>query len=168
MKERGVVLSGNAIAVYRATPVVICSPEVAVCPVFSPYAATNTTTTTKTTIFFLRVSDCMFSTTTTTANNALLLTQLPRQPSQNRNHFCTVPPPPPPTPPTPRSACASQIKEEDGDVAGAAEVLQEVHVETYGALTKKEKADFILEQVGLRVPTTRSRCCRRVSFKMWR
>lgn len=32
-------------------------------------------------------------------------------------------------------------------MAGAAEVLQEVHVETYGALTKKEKADFILEQV---------------------
>lgn len=45
---------------------------------------------------------------------------------------------------TPRG---DQIKEEDGDVAGAAEVLQEVHVETYGALTKKEKADFILEQV---------------------
>lgn len=43
--------------------------------------------------------------------------------------------------------CLHQIKEEDGDVAGAAEVLQEVHVETYGALTKKEKADFILEQV---------------------
>lgn len=42
----------------------------------------------------------------------------------------------------------NQIKEEDGDVAGAAEVLQEVHVETYGALTKEEKADFILEQVG--------------------
>lgn len=32
-------------------------------------------------------------------------------------------------------------------MAGAAEVLQEVHVETYGALNKKEKADFILEQV---------------------
>lgn len=32
-------------------------------------------------------------------------------------------------------------------MAGAAEVLQEVHVETYGALTKMEKADFILEQV---------------------
>lgn len=44
-------------------------------------------------------------------------------------------------------ASLHQIKEEDGDVAGAAEVLQEVHVETYGALTKKEKADFILEQV---------------------
>lgn len=41
-----------------------------------------------------------------------------------------------------------QIKEKDGDVAGAAEVLQEVHVETYGALNKMEKADFILEQVG--------------------
>lgn len=43
----------------------------------------------------------------------------------------------------------AKIKEEDGDVAGAAEVLQEVHVETYGALTKKEKADFILEQIRL-------------------
>ena len=35
-------------------------------------------------------------------------------------------------------------------MAGAAEVLQEVHVETYGALTKTEKADFILEQVSSR------------------
>ncbi|CAN0314669.1 unnamed protein product, partial [Laminaria digitata] len=43
----------------------------------------------------------------------------------------------------------AKIKEEDGDVAGAADVLQEVHVETYGALTKKEKADFILEQIRL-------------------
>ncbi|CAM9289227.1 unnamed protein product [Scytosiphon promiscuus] len=43
----------------------------------------------------------------------------------------------------------AEIKEADGDVAGAAEVLQEVHVETYGALTKKEKADFILEQIRL-------------------
>lgn len=47
----------------------------------------------------------------------------------------------------PKPQTLIQIKEEDGDVAGAAEVLQEVHVETYGALTKKEKADFILEQV---------------------
>lgn len=43
----------------------------------------------------------------------------------------------------------AKIKEADGDVAGAADVLQEVHVETYGALTKKEKADFILEQIRL-------------------
>lgn len=43
----------------------------------------------------------------------------------------------------------AKVKEEDGDVAGAAEVLQEVHVETYGALNKMEKADFILEQIRL-------------------
>lgn len=43
----------------------------------------------------------------------------------------------------------SQIKEKNGDVAGAADVLQEVHVETYGAMTKLEKCEFILEQVRL-------------------
>eukprot|EP00978_Attheya_sp_CCMP212_P005168 scaffold11448_cov44-Attheya_sp.AAC.4 len=41
------------------------------------------------------------------------------------------------------------IKEEDGDVAGAAEVLQDVHVETYGSLSKREKVEFILEQMRL-------------------
>ncbi|CAM9284286.1 unnamed protein product [Chrysoparadoxa australica] len=43
----------------------------------------------------------------------------------------------------------ADIKEKDGDINGATEVMQEVHVETYGALDKKEKADFILEQVRL-------------------
>ncbi|CAM9128460.1 unnamed protein product [Choristocarpus tenellus] len=43
----------------------------------------------------------------------------------------------------------AQFKEEEGDVAGAADVMQEVHVETYGALDKREKADFILEQIRL-------------------
>lgn len=55
----------------------------------------------------------------------------------------------------PKNGTRPQIKEDDGDVAGAAEVLQEVHVETYGALTKKEKADFILEQVGAAENTSR-------------
>jgi len=41
------------------------------------------------------------------------------------------------------------IKEQGGDVAGAADVLQEVHVETYGSLSKKEKVEFILEQMRL-------------------
>mmetsp|Transcript_88811 Transcript_88811/g.248577 ORF Transcript_88811/g.248577 Transcript_88811/m.248577 type:complete len:457 (+) Transcript_88811:75-1445(+) len=41
------------------------------------------------------------------------------------------------------------IKEEEGDIAGAADVLQEVHVETYGSLSKKEKVEFILEQMRL-------------------
>eukprot|EP00936_MAST-01D_sp_MAST-1D-sp1_P000153 g153.t1 len=41
------------------------------------------------------------------------------------------------------------MKEAAGDVAGAATIMQEVHVETYGALTKMEKIEFILEQVRL-------------------
>lgn len=41
------------------------------------------------------------------------------------------------------------IKEQNGDLAGAADVLQEVHVETYGSLSKKEKVEFILEQMRL-------------------
>mmetsp|Transcript_3867 Transcript_3867/g.11177 ORF Transcript_3867/g.11177 Transcript_3867/m.11177 type:complete len:475 (+) Transcript_3867:428-1852(+) len=43
----------------------------------------------------------------------------------------------------------ADIKEEDGLVDEACDILQEVHVETYGALTKKEKAEFILEQIRL-------------------
>ena len=34
-------------------------------------------------------------------------------------------------------------------MAGAADVLQEVHVETYGSLSKREKVEFILEQMRL-------------------
>eukprot|EP00980_Cylindrotheca_fusiformis_P024251 scaffold11680_cov142-Cylindrotheca_fusiformis.AAC.9 len=41
------------------------------------------------------------------------------------------------------------IKEQEGDIAGAADVLQEVHVETYGSLSKREKVEFILEQMRL-------------------
>mmetsp|Transcript_46583 Transcript_46583/g.68838 ORF Transcript_46583/g.68838 Transcript_46583/m.68838 type:complete len:461 (+) Transcript_46583:106-1488(+) len=41
------------------------------------------------------------------------------------------------------------IKEEDGLIAEAADCLQEVHVETYGALSKREKVEFILEQMRL-------------------
>lgn len=43
----------------------------------------------------------------------------------------------------------SLLQEEGGDVAGAADVLQEVHVETYGSLSKREKIEFILEQLRL-------------------
>ncbi|OQR82158.1 26S proteasome non-ATPase regulatory subunit 12, partial [Thraustotheca clavata] len=43
----------------------------------------------------------------------------------------------------------SQIKEKNGLIAEAADILQEVHVETYGAMTKLEKVEFILEQVRL-------------------
>uniref|UniRef100_A0A7S2S703 PCI domain-containing protein n=1 Tax=Eucampia antarctica TaxID=49252 RepID=A0A7S2S703_9STRA len=41
------------------------------------------------------------------------------------------------------------IKEQDGDIPGASDVLQEVHVETYGSLSKREKIEFILEQMRL-------------------
>jgi 26S proteasome regulatory subunit N5 len=40
-------------------------------------------------------------------------------------------------------------QEQDGDISKAADVLQEVHVETYGSLSKKEKVEFILEQMRL-------------------
>jgi 26S proteasome regulatory subunit N5 len=43
----------------------------------------------------------------------------------------------------------AQIREEEGKVAEASEILQEVAVETYGSMEKREKADFILEQVRL-------------------
>jgi len=41
------------------------------------------------------------------------------------------------------------MKENSGDIDGAATVLQEVHVETYGSLSKKDKVEFILEQMRL-------------------
>jgi len=40
-------------------------------------------------------------------------------------------------------------KEAAGDLDGAADLLQEVAVETFGAMAKSEKIDFILEQVRL-------------------
>lgn len=43
----------------------------------------------------------------------------------------------------------AKMKEAAGDIAEAASIMQEVHVETYGALTKMEKIEFILEQVRL-------------------
>eukprot|EP00573_Skeletonema_grethae_P002340 CAMPEP_0201687736 /NCGR_PEP_ID=MMETSP0578-20130828/1659_1 /ASSEMBLY_ACC=CAM_ASM_000663 /TAXON_ID=267565 /ORGANISM="Skeletonema grethea, Strain CCMP 1804" /LENGTH=475 /DNA_ID=CAMNT_0048171911 /DNA_START=116 /DNA_END=1543 /DNA_ORIENTATION=+ len=41
------------------------------------------------------------------------------------------------------------IKESSGDIATAANVLQDVHVETYGSISKREKIEFILEQMRL-------------------
>jgi 26S proteasome regulatory subunit N5 len=43
----------------------------------------------------------------------------------------------------------AQIKESDGDITGAADVLQEEQVETYGAMDKREKYDYLLEQIRL-------------------
>jgi len=41
------------------------------------------------------------------------------------------------------------IKEEAGLVSEASDILQEVHVETYGSIAKREKIEFILEQMRL-------------------
>uniref|UniRef100_A0A4W3K9G4 26S proteasome non-ATPase regulatory subunit 12 n=1 Tax=Callorhinchus milii TaxID=7868 RepID=A0A4W3K9G4_CALMI len=41
------------------------------------------------------------------------------------------------------------IKEEAGEVKEAATILQELQVETYGSMEKKEKVEFILEQMRL-------------------
>jgi 26S proteasome regulatory subunit N5 len=40
-------------------------------------------------------------------------------------------------------------QEEEGDIATAADILQEVHVETYGSLSKRDKVEYILEQMRL-------------------
>jgi len=44
---------------------------------------------------------------------------------------------------------AAKLHEEAGDIHQAAAVLQEVHVETYGSLSKREKVEFLLEQMRL-------------------
>jgi hypothetical protein len=36
-----------------------------------------------------------------------------------------------------------------GDISGACDMIQDVHVETYGSLSKKEKAEYILQQIRL-------------------
>jgi len=41
------------------------------------------------------------------------------------------------------------IKEEENKIGEASDILQEVHVETYGSLAKREKVEFILEQMRL-------------------
>jgi 26S proteasome regulatory subunit N5 len=43
----------------------------------------------------------------------------------------------------------SKIYEGQGNIDDACDIIQDVHVETYGALTKKEKAMYILEQIRL-------------------
>lgn len=41
------------------------------------------------------------------------------------------------------------IKEDNGDLDGAATIMQEMQVETFGGMQRKEKFDFILEQIRL-------------------
>ncbi|MBN3299091.1 PSD12 ATPase, partial [Amia calva] len=43
----------------------------------------------------------------------------------------------------------ANIKEQSGEVKEAAAILQELQVETYGSMEKKEKVEFILEQMRL-------------------
>jgi 26S proteasome regulatory subunit N5 len=43
----------------------------------------------------------------------------------------------------------SRIKEEQGDVNTASELLHELQVETFGSMDRREKVDFILEQMRL-------------------
>jgi len=45
------------------------------------------------------------------------------------------------------------IREGEGKVGEASEILQEVAVETFGSMEKREKADFLLEQVRLTAAT---------------
>ncbi|KAL4922220.1 PCI domain-containing protein [Aspergillus aurantiobrunneus] len=43
----------------------------------------------------------------------------------------------------------SQIKKSQGDMNAAADILCELQVETFGSMTRREKTEFILEQVAL-------------------
>lgn len=43
----------------------------------------------------------------------------------------------------------SQIKRDQGDIAAATDILCELQVETFGSMTRREKTEFILEQVAL-------------------
>jgi 26S proteasome regulatory subunit N5 len=43
----------------------------------------------------------------------------------------------------------SKIREDEGKIEEAADILQELQVETFGSMEKREKTDFILEQMRL-------------------
>mmetsp|Transcript_3429 Transcript_3429/g.6009 ORF Transcript_3429/g.6009 Transcript_3429/m.6009 type:complete len:472 (-) Transcript_3429:2288-3703(-) len=43
----------------------------------------------------------------------------------------------------------SDIYEKDGDIEAAAKIMQDLQVETYGSMERREKTDFILEQIRL-------------------
>lgn len=47
------------------------------------------------------------------------------------------------------SRILAKIREDEGNIAEAAAVLQELQVETFGSMEKKEKVEFILEQMRL-------------------
>merc|ERR1711990_263875 len=43
------------------------------------------------------------------------------------------------------------LKEKNGDLEGASNIINELHVETYGTMDRKEKVEFILEQMRLTI-----------------
>lgn len=43
----------------------------------------------------------------------------------------------------------AKLKEDEGDVSEAAKIIQELQVETYGSMEKREKVELILEQMRL-------------------
>jgi 26S proteasome regulatory subunit N5 len=43
----------------------------------------------------------------------------------------------------------SKIREDEGKIDEAADILQDLQVETFGSMEKREKTDFILEQMRL-------------------
>lgn len=43
----------------------------------------------------------------------------------------------------------AKIREDEGKTSEAADILQELQVETFGSMDKREKVDFILEQMRL-------------------
>lgn len=43
----------------------------------------------------------------------------------------------------------SAIKEGEGDITAASDLLQDLQVETFGSMDRREKVDFILEQMRL-------------------
>ena len=43
----------------------------------------------------------------------------------------------------------AEIREKEGDIKEASELLQDIQVETYGSMDKREKSEFILEQIRL-------------------
>lgn len=45
----------------------------------------------------------------------------------------------------------SNIKKEQGDIASATDILCELQVETFGSMSRREKTEFILEQVALSI-----------------
>lgn len=45
----------------------------------------------------------------------------------------------------------SNIKKQQGDIAAATDILCELQVETFGSMSRREKTEFILEQVQLSI-----------------